>query len=355
MNGILNVYKEKGYTSHDVVAKLRGILKQRKIGHTGTLDPDAEGVLPVCLGHATKLCDTMVDYSKTYEAVILFGVITDTLDYTGTVLQKQASLVTKERLVSVLEAFVGIQKQIPPMYSAIKVNGKKLYELARNGIEIERKSREIEITSLDLLEITADENGYLLEAKIRVSCSKGTYIRTLCHDIGTKLICGACMKALERTRVGDFFSTEGLRLLEIERLVAANTLEEHLITPEKYLERYPAVFVRPQADKLLYNGNQLFKEHFAWEKEYDFIEDQSKFRIYDSQGVFLGLYSYREKKNFFQPEKLFFLGRSENSSQEKAFGKLQRHVEADVMQSITHASQQVCLGILEKEGEKWST
>ena len=185
INGVLNIYKEKGFTSHDVVAKLRGITKQKKIGHTGTLDPDAQGVLPVCLGKATKLCDMLTDKDKVYEAVLLLGKSTDTQDITGTVLEeKSISGLTEEAVRKCIQAFIGEQEQIPPMYSALKVNGKKLYELAREGIEIERKARRITIHDIEILEVN------LPRVRMSVHCSKGTYIRTLCNDIGEKLGCG---------------------------------------------------------------------------------------------------------------------------------------------------------------------
>lgn len=186
IHGILNVYKEKGFTSHDVVAKLRGITGQRKIGHTGTLDPDAEGVLPVCLGRATKLCDMLTDRDKTYEAVLLLGRVTDTQDISGEVLEtRDTSGLSRESVERAIEGFVGRYDQIPPMYSALKVNGRKLYELAREGKEVERKARTVWIYGIDILE--AD----LPRVRMRVQCSKGTYIRTLCHDIGEKLQCGS--------------------------------------------------------------------------------------------------------------------------------------------------------------------
>ena len=184
VNGILNVYKEKGYTSHDVVAKLRGIVGQKKIGHTGTLDPDAEGVLPVCLGRATKVCDMLTEKDKTYEAVLLLGKETDTQDISGTVLRVgETEGLTQEQVKDCVMSFVGEYDQIPPMYSALKVNGKKLYELAREGKTIERKSRKVEIKEIRILEMA------LPRVRMEVSCSKGTYIRTLCHDIGEKLGC----------------------------------------------------------------------------------------------------------------------------------------------------------------------
>ena len=199
IHGIINVYKEKGFTSHDVVAKLRGIVGQKKIGHTGTLDPDATGVLPVCLGKATKLCDLLTDKNKTYEAVLLLGKTTDTQDITGEVLEeKSTEALTEEKVREAIEGFIGDYEQIPPMYSALKVNGKKLYELAREGKVIERKARPVKILDIQILEID------LPKVRMEVSCSKGTYIRTLCHDIGEKLGCGGCMESLIRTRVSTF-------------------------------------------------------------------------------------------------------------------------------------------------------
>lgn len=181
MDGIINVYKEKGYTSHDVVAKMRGILRMKKIGHTGTLDPDAEGVLPVCLGKGTKLCDMLTDRSKTYRAVLLLGLETDTQDTTGAVLKESPVDVSEEEVRETVMGFVGHYDQIPPMYSALKVGGKKLYELARAGKEVERQARPVEILEIQVEEIS------LPRVTMTVSCSKGTYIRTLCYDIGRKL------------------------------------------------------------------------------------------------------------------------------------------------------------------------
>lgn len=194
--GIIVIHKEKGFTSHDVVAKLRGILHMKKIGHTGTLDPDATGVLPVALGKGTKLVDLLTDKEKTYEAVLHLGIDTDTQDMSGTVLEEKPVNVTEEEVRKVLKSFVGEQLQVPPMYSALKVNGKKLYELAREGKTVERKARPVCFYEIEPLEF------HLPLVKIRVTCSKGTYIRTLCHDIGEKLGCGGCMEELLRSRVG---------------------------------------------------------------------------------------------------------------------------------------------------------
>ena len=194
IHGIINVYKEKGFTSHDVVAKLRGIVGQKKIGHTGTLDPDATGVLPVCLGKATKLCDLLTDKDKTYEAVMLLGMTTDTQDVTGRILEERSTeTLTADKVREVIRSFIGDYDQIPPMYSALKVNGKKLYELAREGKVVERKARPVKILDIRIIEMD------LPRVRMEVSCSKGTYIRTLCHDIGEQLGCGGCMESLIRT------------------------------------------------------------------------------------------------------------------------------------------------------------
>ena len=214
VNGILNAYKEKGNTSHDVVAKLRGIVGQKKIGHTGTLDPDAEGVLPVCLGRATKVCDMLTEKDKTYEAVLLLGKETDTQDISGTVLRVgETEGLTQEQVKDCVMSFVGEYDQIPPMYSALKVNGKKLYELAREGKTIERKSRKVEIKEIRILEMA------LPRVRMEVSCSKGTYIRTLCHDIGEKLGCFGSMESLLRTKVSRFEIESSLKLSEIQKKV----------------------------------------------------------------------------------------------------------------------------------------
>ena len=210
IHGIINVYKEKGFTSFDVVAKARGIFKQKKIGHTGTLDPDAEGVLPLCFGKATKVCDLLTEKNKEYKAVMLLGKVTDTQDISGTVLDEHDVLVTESQVREAVMSFLGDILQVPPMYSALKVNGQKLCDLAREGKTVERKARPVTIYELEILEIE------LPRVTMRVKCSKGTYIRTLCEDIGTKLGCGACMESLLRTKVSEFYVEDALKLSELE-------------------------------------------------------------------------------------------------------------------------------------------
>ena len=219
MDGIINVRKEKGFTSFDVVAKLRGILKMKKIGHTGTLDPDAEGVLPVCIGKATRVCDLLTDKDKVYEAVMLLGKETDTQDMTGTILKESEVNLSIEEVKQCIESFVGEYAQIPPMYSALKVNGKKLYELAREGKTVERKPRPVHFYEIEILEIN------LPLVRFCVTCSKGTYIRALARDIGEALQSGAHLTALERTRVGDVRLADCLNPLDFKEWIEAQEID----------------------------------------------------------------------------------------------------------------------------------
>ena len=302
MNGIINVYKEKGFTSHDVVAKLRGILHMKKIGHTGTLDPDAVGVLPVCLGKGTGLCSTITDWTKTYEAVMLLGTVTDTQDTSGTVLKTREVNVTKRQILEVCSSFEGEYDQIPPMYSALKVNGKKLYELARAGVEVERKPRRIKINSLRVNDINLEDD--IKTVTITVDCSKGTYIRTLCQDIGEKLGCGACMMELIRTRVGDFLIDDTLTLNQIAAYMIKGEMEEHIISIDSMFPSYTRLTVDEAYNKLLYNGNKLPLEAVVNE-DCEFL-DMEKFRIYDSGNTFVGIYQYIAGQ--FVLEKMFYEG-----------------------------------------------
>lgn len=295
IHGIINVYKEKGYTSHDVVAKLRGIAGQKKIGHTGTLDPDAEGVLPVCLGKATKVCELLTDKDKTYRAVLFLGQTTDTQDASGTVLEtSDVSNLNESQVTEVVQSFVGEYAQIPPMYSALKVGGKKLYELAREGKTVERKARNVKIHSIKILRVD------LPRVEMEVSCSKGTYIRTLCHDIGEKLGVGGCMESLLRVQVGRFVLADSLRLSEIQKAKEDGNLEKILQPIDSVFEQYRAVRIRPDQEKRLQNGNSFRKPDRL--QNYD---DQEMVRVYDSNGHFAAVYRYVEKDHEFQIVKMF--------------------------------------------------
>lgn len=293
-SGIINIYKEKGFTSHDVVAKMRGILKEKKIGHTGTLDPDAEGVLPICIGKATKVVPYLTDADKCYEAVVRLGAYTTTEDASGEIIETFEVNVTKEQILEVIKSFEGSYTQIPPMYSAIKVNGVRLYELARKGIVVERPSREVTIMKCEWIE-WIDETSF----KIRVDCSKGTYIRTLCTDIGKKLGCGAYMESLLRTRVGNFYLKDSITLktLEENKLHAAS----YIHTIESIFKHYEAVTIKSEYNKYLYNGNPLTLKAVAYLPQ----TDQPFLRVYDEKGQFIGLYKVNAVTNQLVMERNF--------------------------------------------------
>lgn len=292
-NGILNVRKEKGFTSHDVVAKLRGILRQKKIGHTGTLDPAAEGVLPVCLGSATKLVEFLTDRSKTYRAVLLLGVETDSQDMTGTVLTTREVLCSEDEVRAAAQSFVGGYDQIPPMYSAKKQGGKKLVDLARQGITVERPARRVDISDICFEEIS------LPRAVMRVDCGKGTYIRTLCHDIGETLGCGGAMEALLRTRVGNFRLEDAYTLSELEAAMQAGEIEDRIVSIEDCLGLYPARKALPEADAKLRNGNAVGESVVSGETD----DESALVRLYLSDGSFVGLFQKRGGQ--YRAEKMF--------------------------------------------------
>ena len=294
-DGIINVYKEKGFTSFDVVAKMRGILGQRKVGHTGTLDPAAEGVLPVCAGKGTRLCDMLTDHDKTYRATMLLGVVTDTQDTTGTVLEeKSTDHLTEEEVREAIMSFVGVYDQVPPMYSALKVDGKKLYELAREGKVIERKARSVTIHEIVI------ESMNLPEVVMSVSCSKGTYIRTLCNDIGEKLSVGGCMKELLRTKVGRFLLEDTLTLSELQKLKEEGRLNEAVFPLEAVFADYKEIRAEEEVlDKLVKNGNP-----FRY-KGVGVVSDGEPFKVYSMDGQFIGIYEYSEEKRMFYPRKIF--------------------------------------------------
>ena len=295
-NGIINVYKEKGFTSFDVVAKLRGIFKQKKIGHTGTLDPDATGVLPVCLGKATRVCDLLTEKDKEYEAVLLLGKKTDTGDISGTVLEEKEVSIEEDVVRHAILSFVGEIEQVPPMYSALKVNGQKLCDLARQGITIERKARKVKIYEIQILEMNLPRVRFL------VSCSKGTYIRTLCVDLGGRRIIKKRMESLVRTRVADFTLDQAYSLSEIEKLVKENRAEEIVQKTDVVFKHDPAVMAKQKYEKILYNGNRMKPEFF-----YDYKEEynNSNIRVYDEKKNFIGIYKLDRERMDLKPIKIF--------------------------------------------------
>ncbi len=251
MNGILNIDKEQGMTSHDVVAKLRRILKIRRIGHTGTLDPNAEGVLPICIGQATKLSELLTDKEKVYLAELRLGTCTDTQDAWGKIVEEHAVEVTLDDVKAAVFSFVGDIFQIPPMYSAIKQNGKKLYELAREGKEVERPKRPVTIYQISDFSQIGEK-----EYRFTVKCSRGAYIRTLCHDIGQKLGCGAHMTRLIRLQSGIFLRHRALKLAEVEKMHHRGELEKHLVLAEEAFD-FPHFQVSEAFGKWLYAGNPV--------------------------------------------------------------------------------------------------
>lgn len=299
MNGIINIYKERGYTSHDVVAKVRGILQTRKVGHTGTLDPEAEGVLPICVGRATKAAEFLLNADKQYVATVSLGVTTTTEDATGEILEEKPVHVTKAQIEEVVTSFVGVSNQIPPMYSALKVDGKKLYELAREGVVVEREPREIKIHHCHIVDHISPS-----EFVIDVKCSKGTYIRTVCSDIGEKLGTGAHMKSLVRTKVGDFELSDSVTLSGLEELKKNDNIESALLEVDRIFLDLPKLHVKSSGNKYLYNGNQL-REDLITEKVD--INLHQRVRIYDFENVFAGVYllKQRESSVYFTPEKMF--------------------------------------------------
>lgn len=302
MNGILNIYKEAGYTSFDVVAKLRGILHEKKIGHTGTLDPDATGVLPVCVGNATKVCGLLTDKDKEYEAVLQLGLTSDTQDATGQILRDrsgQVDALDEEMVREVIMGFVGDYEQVPPMYSALKVGGKKLCDLAREGIEVERKARLVHIYGIEIVRM---ELPYVT---MRVHCSKGTYIRTLCDDIGEKLGVGGLMKSLVRTRVSCFGIEQALTLAQVERHRDHGTLDEILLPVDGVFFEYPALHVAKDAQKRLQNGNRLSASDFLDFSDQVEPEAGMCFRVYDSSGRFYGIYGWDTQRGDLKSMKMF--------------------------------------------------
>lgn len=285
MNGVINIYKNTGMTSFDVVAMVRRVAKMKKVGHTGTLDPAASGVLPVCLGKATKIIDYIMENKKVYRVNLKLGMVTDTYDLEGEVLREEdASHITKDEILNCINSFVGTIDQVPPMYSALKQNGVRLYELARQGIEVHREARKITIYSIENIKIESNDN-----IQMDVCCSKGTYIRSLCYDIGEKLNVGATMTALERIQNGTFTKEEAINI----EYLTEELLEKHIISIEKALDSFEKITVNEKFGKLLRNGVKVFDNRMYSEE----VEFNKLYRVYEDNGVFLGL-GKRDEKGF---------------------------------------------------------
>ena len=357
MDGIINVYKEKGYTSHDVVARLRGITKEKHIGHTGTLDPAAAGVLPMCLGAVTKACELLTDKGKEYETVLLLGIETNTEDATGEIVATgDISTITDEMILDTVKSFEGDISQVPPMFSATRINGQRYYDLARKGVEIEREAKQVHVSSIEVIsditrcllsqkeafapypdtmltkfveepdpeegrrhwennDIRKDENKDIpvIRVALRIACEKGTSIRTICADIGKKLGCGGCMERLLRTRSGEFTIEESHSLAEMEEIVknmdetagsdigALLKKNNILISADRCFMEYPPLHAKDKYDSVLNNGNLLRMRHF---KEYIEVPDAIN-RVYDSKNEFKALYEWVEERKLYRPVKVF--------------------------------------------------
>jgi tRNA pseudouridine55 synthase len=293
-NGILNINKPRDITSFQVVAQVKHILHEPHVGHAGTLDPKATGVLPVCLGQATRIIEFLFDETKTYRAEIELGVTTDTYDSEGEVIRTaDASVITREMVASALEKFKGSVLQTPPMFSAIKHRGKPLYELARSGIEIERKSRTVRIDSLEIVKwqspvITLD-----------IVCGKGTYIRSLAYDLGEALGCGATLKSLIRLRVGPFSLEGALTLPQLEEVQRQGQLPKYLHPIDFVLTTFESVTVNPEQQNALINGTLIsLGSNLA-------VASRTLLRVYTQDGRFIGILQYNPEKHLWHPEKIF--------------------------------------------------
>lgn len=297
MNGIVCVNKPAGFTSFDVIAKLRGIMKIRRLGHGGTLDPMATGVLPVFVGTATKACDIMPDSSKSYRAAFELGKITDTQDITGTVLSSSDMSVKRESIEEIIPGFIGRIMQLPPMYSAVQVNGQRLYDLARKGIEVERQPREIEVKSLTLADYDEESRRGVLE----ISCGKGTYIRTIIHDIGEKLGCGGIMTALVRTSSGGFSLADCHTLEEIQLAADESRLEELILPIERVFDSLPKLKLNEVQTRMYRNGVKLDINRINRIKQ-----DVSRYSVYGFDGCFIGIAEADRENSVLRAVKNFF-------------------------------------------------
>lgn len=308
MNGVLNIYKEAGMTSFQVVYQIRKLTGEDKIGHTGTLDPDAKGVLPICIGKATKLVDMLMDTDKEYRASLLFGRKTDTQDTSGQTLEEMKPAAVKkilspEQIIQTIQSFIGEIEQMPPMYSAVKVNGVKLVDAARKGKTIERKARKVFIYGFDQIAVSGFDNPEdPVKAFFTVNCSKGTYIRTLCEDIGKKLSVPACMENLERTRTSGLDLSTAITLDDAKAYMKQSALEEHLIPTDTFLMNLREIVAKDEAIRKLIYGNWLKPEEFL---PVDEAEDGEKFRVYDANRRFYAVYRFSKKDNYFKCEKMF--------------------------------------------------
>ena len=276
MNGVLNIFKPKGMSSFDAVRVVKKVAGTGKVGHTGTLDPEATGVLPICIGRATKIIDYIMDSEKVYEVTLKLGIRTTTYDLEGEVLEERdPSHLTEEEILNAINSFKGEYSQIPPMYSALKQNGVRLYELARKGIEVERKGRLINIHNLEDIKIN---NPYI---SMKVTCSKGTYIRSLCYDIGEKLGVFATMMQLNRVKTSVFSQEKSININELTK----ENINDYILSMEEALEKYDKIVVNKKYVKLLVNGVRVADGRFTKDK----VINNKLYRVYDDENNFIGL------------------------------------------------------------------
>lgn len=276
MNGVLNIFKPKGMSSFDAVRVVKKVAGTGKVGHTGTLDPEATGVLPICIGRATKIIDYIMDSEKVYEVTLKLGIRTTTYDLEGEVLEERdPSHLTEEEILNAINSFKGEYSQIPPMYSALKQNGVRLYELARKGIEVERKGRLVNIDNLEDIKIN---NPYI---SMKVTCSKGTYIRSLCYDIGEKLGVFATMTQLNRAKTSVFSQEKSININELTK----ENINDYILSMEEALEKYDKIIVNKKYAKLLVNGVRVADGRFTKDK----VINNKLYRVYDDENNFIGL------------------------------------------------------------------
>ncbi|MFR1787605.1 MAG: tRNA pseudouridine(55) synthase TruB [Clostridium sp.] len=276
MNGVLNIFKPKGMSSFDAVRVVKKVAGTGKVGHTGTLDPEATGVLPICIGRATKIIDYIMDSEKVYEVTLKLGIRTTTYDLEGEVLEERdPSHLTEEEILNSINSFKGEYSQIPPMYSALKQNGVRLYELARKGIEVERKGRLVNIYNLEDIKIN---NPYI---SMKVTCSKGTYIRSLCYDIGEKLGVFATMTQLNRAKTSVFSQEKSININELTK----ENINDYILSMEEALEKYDKIIVNKKYVKLLVNGVRIADGRFTKDK----VINNKLYRVYDDENNFIGL------------------------------------------------------------------
>ncbi len=301
MDGILNIDKAVGMTSHDVVARVRRLTRQKRVGHAGTLDPSASGVLPICLGQATRVAEYLSESGKAYRAMVIFGAVTDTYDAEGEVLRSAPVDLTREQIARALPAFLGPQMQLPPLYSAIKLRGQPMYRLARAGIEAERQARPIVISRLDLLDWQPPA------LTLEVECSKGTYIRSLAYDLGERLGCGAHLGGLVRLRSGPFTLDDSLTLEELAQALEDGSWPDYLYAPDEALLDRLAVILGPDSEQRLLQGQSLpvpAPTGLRLSGEDASARDDLLLRAYSTDGRFLGILTWQPAINAWHPQKV---------------------------------------------------